>query len=110
MALQNTGYQGYKILKEQYTDDNTYTGKQMPNVAQVSPQAIVGASAVITFNTNANVVPSGGSAGDIWYNLPEDKLYKNIAGTWTILTDRVNNDSYVAPVYNTDACPLPTNP
>jgi hypothetical protein len=107
MAYQNTGYQGWKILEQIYGDDNSLTGFIMPNIAQISPQAIVPNTATITYNYPTDVAPTGGSNGDIWYNPVADDLYKKIATVWTLLTDRVTNDSYVAPVINLTDCPLP---
>jgi len=107
MATVNNGYQGWKILEGIYLDDNSLDGLIMPNIAQISPEAIVEDGTSITYNDFADVVPSGGSNDDIWYNAPSDVLYKKISGTWTVLTDRVTNDYYVPPVYNTGACPIP---
>lgn len=108
MAFQNTGDQRWKILEQIFSDSGTLTGKIMPNIDQISPQAIIdGSTNSITFNDTVDVAPTGGSNGDIWYNAPSDDLYKKIAGTWTVLTDRVSNDVYVAPVTNLTACPIP---
>jgi hypothetical protein len=107
MATVNNGEQGWKVLEQYYTDDSSLTGLIMPNIAMISPQAIVNNSATITYNDTTDVSPSGGANGDIWYNQPSDALYKKISGTWTLLTDRVTNTQYVAPVENLTACPLP---
>lgn len=102
----NTGYKGWKILEGKYLDDSSLAETIMPNVAQISPQAIVPDTATITFNANTDVAPTGGVDGDIWYNLPADALYKKLVGVWTLLTDRVTNIYYIAPVYNTSDCSL----
>ncbi len=108
MAYVNTGYQGWKVLEQYYADDNTLTGQIMPNIEQISPQAIIaGGANTITYNYPTDVAPTGGSNGDIWYNPVADQLFKKIAGSWTLLTDRVTNDVYVAPVINETDCPLP---
>jgi len=105
--MANTGQKGYKVLEQIYSDDASLTGQIMPNIKQISPQAIIDGSVnSITFNTATNVTPSGGINGNVWYNLPADKLYKKIAGTWTLLTDRVTNDYYVDYVEDLEACPL----
>jgi hypothetical protein len=109
MATQNTSYQGYKVLEQYNPITNAATGMIMPNVKTISQQAIVPNTANITYNDYADAAPAGGADGDIWYNLPSDALYKKIAGVWTLLQDRVNNDYYVAPVVNTAACPLPAS-
>ncbi len=104
--MENTGYKGWKILENYYLDDLSLAGMIMPNIQQISPQAIVPSTATITFNVATDVAPTGGVDGDIWYNLPADILYKKLSGTWTALIDRVTNIYYVAPVYNLDSCPL----
>ena len=106
MIVVNTGYQDWKVLEQIYGDDNSLTGFIMPNIAQISPQAIVLSSFTITYNYPTDVAPTGGSNGDVWYNPVADNLYKNIAGTWTLLLDRVTNDAYVPPVINTTDCPV----
>lgn len=108
MATQNTGYQGWFILEGIFLDDSTLDGFKKPNIAQCSPQALVPEAAVVTYNYPTDVSPTGGSNGDIWYNPVADHLYKKISGTWTLLTDRVTNPDYVAPVLNTGDCPLPS--
>lgn len=107
MALVNTGYQAWTILEGIYLDDNSLDGLIMPNIAMISPRAIVPTGTSITYNPNTTTIPIGGASGDIWYNEPEDGLYKNINGTWTPLTDRVANMYYIPPVYNTGSCPIP---
>lgn len=108
MAIGNTGYQGWKIIEERYADDGLLTGRAMPNIELISPQAIVDSSVnSITFNYPANIPPSGGANGDVWYNKADDELYKKISGSWELLLDRVTNDAYIPPVYNLTACPLP---
>lgn len=106
MALANTGYQLYKVLEGIYLDDNSLDGFIMPNIAQISPQAIVPDGVTITYNITA-VTPTGGANNDIWYNADTDLLYKKIATVWTLLTDRVTNTYYIPPTYNLDACPIP---
>jgi hypothetical protein len=108
MATENTGYQGRKVLQQKYADDGSLTGMIMPNIQQISPQAIIDGSAnSITFNYPIDIAPTGGINGDIWYNPGNNNLFKKIAGVWTLLTDRVTNDAYEAPVYNITSCPLP---
>lgn len=107
MATENTGYQGTKILEQRYADTLELTGMIMPNIAQISPQAIVESTSTITYNYPADVAPTGGANGDVWYNAGTDSLYKKLSGVWTLLIDRVTNDAYIAPVYNTSSCPLP---
>jgi len=106
MAYINTGYQSWTILEGIYLDDSSLDGLIMPNIAQISPQAIVPYTANITFNYPADITPTGGTNGDIWYNSVSDTLYKNFTGTWVLLTDRVTNDYYIAPVINTTSCPV----
>lgn len=106
MAYTNTGYQDWKILEQIYGDDSSLTGMIMPNIAQISPQAIVPNTATITYNYPSDVAPTGGSDNDIWYNPVADELLKKIASVWTLLTDRVTNDAYIAPVINLTDCPL----
>jgi hypothetical protein len=106
MPLVNNGYQYWTILEGIYLDDSSLDGLIMPNIAMISPQAIVPDGTSITYNVYANVTPSGGSPNDIWYNQPADTLYKNILGTWTLLTDRVQNNWYVPPIYNITSCPI----
>ena len=104
--MANTGFKGWKVLLRQYNDDNTNVGDKMPNVVNISPEAIVPLSATITYNDHSNVAPTGGADGDVWYNLPNDTLYKKISGTWTILLDKVPNQYYIAPVINLTDCPV----
>ena len=106
MAYSNTGYQGWKVLEQIYGDDSSLTGQIMPNISQISPQAIVPDTATITYNYPTDVAPTGGSNGDVWYNPNADDLFKKIAGTWTLLLDRVTNDAYVPPVINETDCPV----
>lgn len=106
MAYSNTGYKDWKVLEQIYGDDSSLTGMIMPNIAQISPQAIVPDTATITYNYPEDVAPSGGSDGDVWYNPVADELFKKIGGTWTLLTDRVTNDAYIAPVINLTDCPV----
>lgn len=108
MALTNSGQQGWTTLEGYFTDGNTptLTGQIMPNIMMISPQAIVPSSATITYNQAAVVAPTGGADGDIWYNEPNDALYKKIAGVWTFLTDRVINQYYQAPITNLTDCPI----
>jgi hypothetical protein len=107
MAFQNTGEQGWKVLQQYYLDDMSLTGLIMPNVVNISPQAIVPNTATITYNYPTDVAPTGGANGDIWYNSVADNLYKKIGGLWTLLVDRVTNDAYEPPIENLTDCPLP---
>lgn len=107
MAIRNTGNQGKKILEGKYLDDLSLNGMIMPNIQQISAQAIVPSTATITFNYPTDVTPSGGANGNIWYNSVADELFKKIGGTWTLLTDRVTNDYYAPPVENLGACSFP---
>lgn len=107
MAYQNTGNEGWKVILEKNPVTMALTGRKMPNLPQISPQAIVLSGAAITYNYPTDVAPTGGANGDIWYNPVADNLYKKISGAWTLLTDRVTNDYYIAPVLNTGACALP---
>jgi hypothetical protein len=106
MAYVNTGYQGWKILQEIYLDDQSLTGNIMPNIPQISQQAIVPSTATITYNYPSDVAPTGGANGDVWYNPVANQLFKKIAGSWTMLLDRVTNDAYIAPVINETSCPV----
>lgn len=106
----NTGQQQTPVIVQVYLDDQTGTGLKMPNIQNISPEAIVPLSAVITYQTGSPVTPTGGSDGDIWYNQGDDLLYKNIAGTWTLLTDKVINTDFIASVQNLTACPVPPPP
>lgn len=106
--MANTGQQGYKILEGFYVDDSSLDGLIMPNIANISPDAIVPSTATITFNDTSSPLPTGGSNGDIWYNALTDVLYKKITGSWLILTNRVPNSYYIPPTLNTGACPIPT--
>jgi hypothetical protein len=103
----NTGQEIVKILDQIYLDNSALTGMKMPNLQMIAPEAIVPSSATITYNPNTSPTPSGGSNGDIWYNAPVDNLYKNISGTWTLLTDRVTNQYYAPSVQNLTDCPVP---
>ena len=104
--VQNDGYQDWKILQEIYADDSSLTGFIMPNIAQISPQAIVLSTSNITYNYPTDATPTGGSDGDIWYNPVADQLFKKKVGVWTLLTDRVTNDAYITPVINLTDCPV----
>lgn len=103
----NSGYQNFYLLEGYYLDNAALTGKIMPNIQRISPQAIVPDGTTITYNQVTDVAPTGGSNGDIWYNEPADVLYKKIGGTWTPLNDRSANNYYVAQVVNTGDCPIP---
>lgn len=107
MALVNTGEQGYKILQGYFVDDNSLNGQKMPNIQLISMQAVVPASANITFNLSTSPPPTGGMNGDIWYNAPSGDLYKKVGGVWSELNDKVINVWYQPPVQNLTACPLP---
>lgn len=102
----NTGQQGWKVLEEYYLDDNTLTGRVMPNASYISPLAIVPVAATITYNTDTNPAPSGGADGDIWYNDPIAELYKKVAGVWSLLTDKAFNPDFAAVITNTTDCPI----
>jgi len=104
---QNTGMQGWTVLNQIYLGSGSLTGLNMPNIQNISPQAIVPNTNNITYNANSSPAPSGGSNGDVWYNAPVDVLYAKIAGTWTILTNRFANQYYIAPIQNLTSCPLP---
>lgn len=104
----NNGQQGWKILLGSYQVDGSPVDSQMPNVVNISPDAIVPLSATITYNTYADVAPTGGVDSDVWYNLMADALYKKVAGVWSLLTNRVNNTFYAAPIQNRTACPIPS--
>jgi hypothetical protein len=104
--MANTGNQGWTILEGYYVDDNSLDGFIMPNIINISNSAIVPSSATITYNQTNDVVPTGGSNGDIWYNQPSDLLYKKVAGVWSLLTDRAINAYYQAPIQNLTACPI----
>jgi hypothetical protein len=103
----NNGQEGWAVLKEQNATTSAFTGRIMPNVQNISPQAIVSNTATITFNANTDVAPTGGADGDIWYNRPSDTLYKKISGAWALLSDRVVNANFVPTVTNTTDCPIP---
>lgn len=107
MASGNTGYEQYKILEGYYTSDSSLSGTITFNLQYYSPSAIVPDGTSATYNYPDDVAPTGGSDGDIWYNPNEDKIYKNISGTWTVLTDRILNPYYVAPSQDLTNCPLP---
>lgn len=102
----NTGQQGWDVLEEYYIDDNSLTGRIMPNVNYISSSAIVPTGTTITFNHDTNPTPTGGSDGDIWNNDPLANLYKKVAGVWSLLTDKALNASFQAPITNTTACPI----
>lgn len=106
MATINTGYQGWKVLEGYYTDNLALSGMIMPNIKMISPEAIVPDGTTITYNQVTDVTPTGGTNGDIWYNEPSDTLYRNVSGSWYLLTDRVINSYYQAPIQNLTACPL----
>lgn len=108
MGTENTGLQGWKILEGIFTADETLTGFKRPNIVNCSPQDLVAESATITYNYPDDVAPTGGVDGDIWYNPVADQEYKRLSGTWTLLTDRVANPDYVAPITNHTDCPLPS--
>lgn len=110
MATQNTGQQSYFILEQVFLNDLSETGLRKPNLASNSPQATVPNTATITYKYPTDVTPSGGANGDIWYNPVADQLFKKISGTWTLLTDRVADSDYIAPIENTSSCPLPNPP
>jgi hypothetical protein len=95
------------VLKQIYTDDNSLVGFNMPNIQNISPQAICPNTNTITFNANSNVTPTGGVNLDVWYNEILDDLYQNQSGTWQLLTNRVNNAFYIPPVSNPSSCPIP---
>lgn len=102
----NDGTQGYTTLEGYNPATGAINGTIMPNIQNISPEAIVPDTATIFYH-QINSPPTGGIAGDIWYNEDFDQLYKNIAGVWTFLTDRSANNFYVAPITNVIACPLP---
>lgn len=102
----NNGMQGYTKLDGYNSSTGVYNHTYMPNIKNISPQAIIPDSNTITYNF-VTVAPTGGSDGDIWYNEDSDLLYKKIAGVWILLTDRASNDYYIAPVTNTEDCPVP---
>jgi hypothetical protein len=106
----NNGQQSWKVLDQYYTDNNALTGTIMPNIMNISPEAIVPNTATITFNPNTNPTPSGGSDGDVWYNGLGDYLYKKISGVWTPLFDRVLNSFFAPSILNTGSCPIYTPP
>jgi len=106
MALINTGNKAYTILEGYYTDDNSLQGTIMPNIINISPQAIVPDGTTITFNKLTAPSPSFGADGDIWYNQPPDMLYKKANGVWSLLTDKAINVRYQAPVQNLTDCPI----
>lgn len=106
----NNGLQGWYILEGFVPFTAALSGYIMPNIANISPQAIVPDGTTITYNEITDVTPTGGAEGDIWYNEPSDNLYKKIAGVWTMLTDRAANSYYAAPIENLDDCPLPAPP
>lgn len=106
MAFVNDGTEFPYILEGYKPGTDNLDGTIMPNVKMISPEAIVEDGTVITYNQTSNVTPTGGDDGDIWYNQPEDGLYKNKSGTWSLLTDRVVNSWYVGPVQNLTDCPI----
>lgn len=103
----NDGNESFYILEGYTPGTGVLDGTIMPNIKMISPDAIVPDGTAITYNETVDVAPSGGANGDIWYNEPSDILYKKIAGAWTILTNRVVNQWYQAPVENLTDCPLP---
>jgi hypothetical protein len=106
MAIINTGDEAWKVVFERYGDDNSLTGRKFPNIPTISSDAIVPNAATITFNTNTDITPTGGANGDIWYNKPSDKLYKRVAGIWSLITSRAINSNYQPPVQNLTDCPI----
>lgn len=106
----NNGQQGWKVLDEKNIATGVLTGRIMPNVQNISPDAIVPNTAVITFYPNSDVSPSGGSNGDIWYNGLSDTLYKKTGGAWVLLVNKVINANYVTTITNTTDCSIPTPP
>lgn len=103
----NNGQQGFTTLFEFTASTGETTGRIMPNIQNISPDAIVPDTATITFNPDTDVTPSGGTNGDIWYNGLSDTLYKRISGTWALLSNKVFNSNYQNPITNTGACPIP---
>lgn len=108
MSTQNTGFQSWFVLEQKNLTTGDLTGYVKPNLQQNSPQAVVPDTAVITYNYPDDVDPTGGSDDDIWYNPNADQLFKKISSTWVLLTDRITDTDYIAPVLNIDSCPLPT--
>ena len=107
MSIQNTGLQSWFILEGIFLDDNSLDGLKKFNIQNDSPQGLVPESATMTYNYPNDVTPTGGADDDMWYNPVADQEFKNIAGTWTLLTDRVTNPDYMAPITNLTDCPLP---
>jgi len=103
----NNGQYGWKILDEKNVGTGVLTGRIMPNVQNISPDAIVPNTATITYNPNTDATPSGGSNGDIWYNGLSDTLYKKIAGNWALLVDKVVNTNYIPTITDATSCPIP---
>lgn len=103
----NNGQQGWKVLDEKNVNTGILTGRTMPNVQNISPDAIVPNTAVITFNPNSDVSPTGGTDGDIWYNGLSDTLYKRLGGVWALLVNKVINTNFIPTIANTGACPIP---
>ena len=103
----NNGQQGWKVLDEKNANTGVLTGRIMPNVQNISPQAIVPNSAIITYHPNTDIAPSGGADGDIWYNGLSDTLYKRISGAWALLVNKVVNTNFVPTILNTGACVIP---
>lgn len=106
----NDGNELETILQGYYLGTTNLTGFIMPNIQNISPQAIVPSTSDITYNETTTPTPTGGSNLDVWYNAPNDTLYQNISGTWTLLTNRLINQFYLAPVQNLTDCPLPAPP
>jgi|SRR6185312_4138710 len=104
--MANTGQQGHYILEGYYLDNNGLDGFIAPNVANLSPDAIVPDGSTITYNETTTPTPSGGSNNDVWYNQPTDALYKKVSGSWILLTNRVPNVYYQPPVQNLGDCPI----
>lgn len=107
---ENNGQEGWKILEQYYTDNNALTGLIMPNVPNISPEAIVPSTATITYNQETNVSPTGGTNGDVWYNGPANQLYIKAFSVWTPLYDTAINTNYAPSITNLTDCPLPTPP
>lgn len=103
----NNGQQGWKVLKEEDVNTGVFTGRIMPNIQNISPDALIPNTSAITYNPNTDVTPTGGSNGDIWYNGLSDTLYKLIGGTWALLVDKVVNANYIPLILNTTDCPIP---
>jgi hypothetical protein len=106
----NNGQQGWKVLTEQNVGTGNLTGRIMPNIQNISPDAIVPNTATITFYPDSDVTPSGGADGDIWYNGLSDTLYKRVSGVWVLLVNRVVNTNFQPTILNTTDCHIPVPP